>query len=160
MTHVASLLFCIICILIIAFDSFKARFEFWYPMLVILNLSIFVLISRNFSLFKKHNLLLSFILFPLVAFSGFIFWTYILNFIPLNIFGDPRGDTFHYFSLIAPGLIAAIGFFLAVSVPALPSNLSLPFPPSSVLFESLPLRRLYSSLPFKPEAFVPVRVQC
>ena len=118
MTHVASLLFCIICILIIAFDSFKARFEFWYPMLVILNLSIFVLISRNFSLFKKHNLLLSFILFPLVAFSGFIFWTYILNFIPLNIFGDPRGDTFHYFSLIAPGLIAAIGFFLAVSVPA------------------------------------------
>ena len=117
MTHVVSLLFCLICILIISFDSFKGRFEFWYPTLVILNISIFVLISRSTRLFKKHNLLLSFILFPLVAFSGLIFWTYILNFIPLNIFGYPRGNTFHYFSLIVPGLIAAIGFFLAVSVP-------------------------------------------
>ena len=118
MTHVVSILFCTICILIISFDSFKGRIEFWYPILVILNLSILVLISRSFSLFKKHNLLLSFILFPLVAFSGFIFWTYILNFIPINIFGNPRGDTVNYFSLLAPGLIASFGFFLVVSVPA------------------------------------------
>ena len=112
------MVFCTICILIISFDSFKGKIEFWYPMLVILNLSVFVLISRRFSLFKKHNLLLSFILFPLVVFSGFIFWTYILNFIPINIFGDPKGNTVNYFSLLAPGLLASVGFFLAVSVPA------------------------------------------
>jgi len=107
--------FSIICILVISIDSVKDNIQFWYFLLLAINLVLFILVCVRPSLFGKHNFWLSIGLFPFIVFASYIFWSYILNSIPLDIFGSTKHSTSLFFSLAVAGPIAAVAFFLATS---------------------------------------------
>lgn len=105
--------FVLICFLVLLFEDIKAEVTIWFLTLLALNLvALFVLIIKPFRIEKPNNTL-RVLLFPLVSFSTYIFWIFILNEIPIY----PSGTPPPFLSFLMPAVLASLCIILILAIP-------------------------------------------
>lgn len=117
MTRIVTIIFIVVCISVISIESIKNNAFLWYFLLLALNVISLLLLMNRPHYFKTLNYWLSAMIFPVVAFSTFIFWQYILHAIPMNLLGSELGTTSSYLSLLLPPIIGALALILILAMP-------------------------------------------
>jgi len=117
MTRLVFIIFITVCALVVTVDSIKNNVFLWYLTLLTLNVSTSLLFMNRPHYFKKLDSWLAVIMFPIVSFSVFIYWQYILHTIPITLLGSEQGASSLYFSLLLPSFFAALGLFAILAMP-------------------------------------------
>ncbi len=117
LTYLVTILFAFICVLIVSIDQFKQNVHLWFCILLALNTVSLVFLIKKPEQFMRPHLIVGVLLFPLISFSLFLIWQYLLAVIPMTILSGAPGSNLLFVSLLIPAPVAVFSLLLTVSVP-------------------------------------------